>query len=138
MSCDERTAPPALTVTDGAAPANKRFAVRRTSRASAVIRSLDRQTAYNCIVRDASSTGALIELYGAGRHQPDQLPAEVILTLPMERVEYTCRLVWTQGASAGLQFSGPARRIEKKQPIRMMHQQPKKAGSIGRLLGRVR
>lgn len=94
-------------------------------------------TAISCVVRDASSTGALVELLSHGSSVPN-LPAEFVLTLPMERVAYNCRLVWTHGSSAGIAYTGPARMLAKKPPARILQQQKKPTTGIGRLLARAR
>lgn len=97
----------------------KRFARRRTMVASGILGGPSLDMTLTCAVRDTSSTGALIELTQSGNTMP-LLPQTFTLAMPMERVEYDCRLVWVHGRTAGIVFTGPARMLDKRPPPRQL------------------
>lgn len=119
--------------TPGHAPpagGEKRFAKRRSMVASGTLSGPKLEMTLTCAVRDTSSTGALIELTTAG--STPTLPETFTLAMPMERVEYDCRLIWVHGRTAGIQFTGPARMLVKRPPPRQLMS----AGVAGRLTGK--
>lgn len=101
----------------------KRFARRRSMVASGMLGGPELPMTLTCAVRDTSSTGALIELTTGGKAVPP-LPSTFTLTMPMERVEYDCRLVWVHGRTAGIMFTGPARMLVKRPPPRQLAPRP--------------
>lgn len=101
----------------------QRFARRRTMVASGILGGPGLAMTLTCAVRDTSSTGALIELTTSGNAVP-MLPDTFTLSMPMERVEYDCRLVWVHGRTAGVMFTGPARMLVKRPPPRQLVARP--------------
>ena len=72
-----------------------------------------------CIVRDSSSTGALIELVplkGSSVHVLTRFPREFTLTIPLERVAFECELAWQNDLTLGVCYRAPARLLAK--PVR--------------------
>lgn len=106
------TAPPTASALD-ASRLEKRFARRRSMIASGILNGPSLAMTLTCAVRDTSSTGALIEITTTGNVCP-VLPETFTLAMPMERVEYDCRRVWTHGRSVGVMFTGPARMLVKR------------------------
>lgn len=125
MSTDRPHAPRTGSGTD------KRFANRRTIFVKGIISTPE--ASLSCVVRDTSSSGALLEVRDTGRGTPT-LPETFTLLMPMERVAYECKLMWMRGKTAGVRFAGPARMIVKRSAMRQP--QKKAVGMLGRLLGK--
>ncbi len=102
-----------------ASAADKRFAKRRSSRTPALIQHPTFQQPMSCIVRDSSSTGALIELTplkGMAIHVLTRFPREFTLTIPLERVAFECEVAWQKDMTLGVRYRAPARILAK--PVR--------------------
>jgi hypothetical protein len=77
---------------------NRRRYMRRSSDAVAVIR-FDGGNDVRCILRDISVGGARLQL-----ERPSDLPTYFMLTIPAERIERGCALVWKAGEQIGVRF----------------------------------
>lgn len=113
-----------------------RFAKRRKTTIPASILSSDLAQPLACIVRDTSSSGALIELQGAGGRGSDaqRLGDTFTLVMPRELVQFDCRIAWRQANLIGVRFVAPARVIQK-QESRMSQRQQKPQTLVGKLIG---
>jgi hypothetical protein len=107
------------TIVKTASVADKRFAKRRSSKTPALIHHPTFQQPMSCIVRDSSSTGALIELAptkGMTIHVLTRFPREFTLTILLERVAFECEVAWQKDMTLGVRYRAPARILAK--PIR--------------------
>ncbi|MEO1206236.1 MAG: PilZ domain-containing protein [Pseudomonadota bacterium] len=113
----------------------KRFAPRREHKLAAYVTSNGDKASQPCYVRDSSSTGLLIEMRGlaatAGR-----LPDRVSVYIPLENVEFDCRVVWKSGSRAGLRFVTAARHYHKPAALGLFQRKNKPQSLIGRLFAR--
>lgn len=75
---------------------------RRTVKEGKVI--LTKWTVMDCLVRDLSHTGALLEFA-----TPTKLPAEFRLRILVMGAEAPVELVWQRGLKAGVRFETPLR-----------------------------
>lgn len=93
-----------------------RWAKRKSSHALVNIQIPELSKTISCMMRNSSSTGALLE---AAREQGDafsSLPDEFSIYLPMDRISIPCRLVWRQFRQIGVQYTGPSRVVAKQAP----------------------
>jgi hypothetical protein len=93
-----------------------RWAKRKSSHALVNIQIPELSRTISCMMRNSSSTGALLE---AAREQGDAfsaLPDEFSIFLPMDRISIPCRLVWRQFRQIGVQYTGPSRVVAKPAP----------------------
>jgi hypothetical protein len=99
--------------------ADKRFAKRRSLGTPALIHHPTFQQPMSCLVRDSSSTGALIELApfeGMPIHVLTRFPREFTLTIPLERIAFECEVAWQKDMTLGVRYRAPARILAK--PVR--------------------
>jgi hypothetical protein len=77
---------------------NRRRYIRRVSATSAVIH-FDGGNDIRCTLQDVSVGGARLRL-----EVPSDLPPFFLLTVPAERIERRCTLVWKDGERVGVRF----------------------------------
>ena len=121
----------------------KRFANRRARKTPAHIvldgQILGQQVApISCLLKDTSSTGALIELTAATANRWSAnsagLPERFRLQIPSEFIEVDCRVAWREHEMLGVQFTAPARMLQKPQKPKPV-EKPKSSLSLSRLFG---
>ena len=104
------------------AEAEQRFANRKTTNTPAFIDTngsvLGKKAALiNCIVKDTSSTGAMISLSSAtARLWSDGstgIPDRFTLRMPSDGVEIDCETAWRTESGMGVRFVSPARLLKR-------------------------
>lgn len=128
-----RTQYPAPVQSDNAA--DQRFAKRKTSRMPGLIHHATFQQPLQCMVRDSSSTGALIEIApikGSAASALSRFPKQFTLTIPLERVAFECDLAWQNDRTLGVRYAAPARILAK--PVRHRPKEEAPKGLIASVL----
>ncbi|MEO1398627.1 MAG: PilZ domain-containing protein, partial [Pseudomonadota bacterium] len=110
----------------------KRFAPRRQRKLAAYVTAKTEKSSLPCFVRDTSSTGLLIEMRGLAA-SANRLPDRVSVYIPIENVEFDCRVVWKAGSRAGLRFVTAARHYHKPAGLGLFYKKAKPKSLIGRL-----
>jgi hypothetical protein len=92
----------------------RRWARRKPTFTSAMLVSAKLPEAINCVVRDTSSTGALIELRSLPNKPAidvDELPHQMTLIIPSmhERSEVVCVVMWRRGRQIGVRYASQFR-----------------------------
>jgi hypothetical protein len=104
---------------------NRRWARRKARNAPAAIMFPGITTPIACIVRDTSSTGAMIEMvkdkYNA-EGSTKVVEDEFTLTITLDKTYVQCRVQWRSGTRIGVRFLGPvvAMPQQKKMPVRVV------------------
>lgn len=104
---------------------NRRWARRKTRNAPATIIYPGITTPVPCIVRDTSSTGAMLEMV-RDRFNPEGstriVEEEFTLTITLDRTSVNCRVAWRVGSRLGIRFLGPTVTLPapKKAPMRVL------------------
>jgi PilZ domain len=106
-------------------PENGRFATRKRVDSSGFISAADFTAAMRCVVRDTSSSGAMIEIPATadGRSiDADDIPDRFVLIFVgyRERTEVTCQVVRRTGRRIGVRYVGGFKTIDTTPPPRMM------------------
>lgn len=117
-------------------PADGRWAKRRSSRILATITGT--VSPMNCMVRDTSSTGAMIELVmgpNAKADSAERLPKTFTLVMPADRSQVECEVAWAKGNSLGVRFTAPARHFAKPASRFEIKKPEPQKGLVARLLG---
>lgn len=114
---------------------DKRFAPRRPHKLTAYVSSRTDDAAKTCYVRDSSSTGLMIEMRGLAASATD-LGDRVKVYIPIENVEFECRVVWRAGSRAGLTFVKAARHFRRSVRSAASPGKTKPRSLIGRLFSR--
>ncbi len=90
----------------------------------------------SCMLRDTSSTGAKIELSRTVAERwigtSNGMPESFRLQIPSEFIELNCRVAWAEGNCLGVQFTGPARMLQRGP--RRVKQEPKPNGKVAALV----
>lgn len=108
-------------------PSDKRWAKRRPSRTPAHISHTSLPGPIQVIVRDSSSTGALLELaqtVGKISAGTERLPQRFILTIPIERASVECDVAWRRGTTMGVRFVSPTRTLARPPSRRVQKSEP--------------
>jgi hypothetical protein len=112
MSLTETPASNQTAAKTSASADEQRFARRKPCHVVAEIRTSPKATAMPCIVRDMSSTGALIDV-GQGRSETfaaaPKLPNEFTLVMRRDFTEVDCRVMWRKGMLMGVRYTSPVR-----------------------------
>lgn len=82
--------------------------------AGLVSSSVEARVTFPCSVLDLSATGAKVELVQSKYRVrlAEQLPDQVVLTLTTDRQQVSGRIMWRDGASFGVRFTSPFKRIK--------------------------
>ncbi len=98
----------------------RRWAKRKSSRTPGAVWAEGIATTHNCVIKDTSSTGALLEMVKT-KMNPDSssgvVPDRFTLMIQMERVCIDCRVAWRRDTEVGVRYISPARPI----PVRGRH-----------------
>lgn len=120
------------TATQPASSSDQRFARRKGCFVIAEIKTSPMAPPMPCVVRDTSSTGALIDI-GQGRNETfaavPKLPNEFTLVMRRDFTEVDCRVMWRKGMQIGVRYTSPVRILPRPAKAAI---QPKSA--VDRLL----
>lgn len=103
----------------GAVPGSedtRRFAGRRATAMPGSILVDKVSPPIPCVIRNTSSTGALLELkasLGTWSHAANDLPDELVLIMSADFLAFDCVVARRDGRMVGVRFQGPARRVER-------------------------
>ena len=90
----------------------RRFARRKSSRTPGLVWAEGATTNHSCVVKDTSSTGALLEMTRT-KMNPDcaasVVPDQFTLVIAIEKVCIDCRVAWRRDTEVGVRYMSPAR-----------------------------
>ena len=94
----------------------QRFARRKGCYIPAEIMASAKAVPFPCVVRDTSSTGALIDV-GQGKSETfaaaPKLPNEFTLVMRRDYLEVDCRVMWRKGMQIGVRYTSPVRMLPR-------------------------
>jgi len=112
----EDTAKAAVAPATASSADEQRFARRKGCFIAAEIMTSPKATPFPCVVRDTSSTGALVDV-GQGRSATfaaaPKLPNEFTLVMRRDYLEVDCRVMWRKGMMLGLRYTSPVRMLPR-------------------------
>ena len=92
----------------------RRFARRKSSRTPGMISAPGGVTNHSCLIKDTSSTGALLEMVKT-KMNPDSssavVPDRFTLMFQLERVCIDCRVARRRDTEVGIRYVSPARAL---------------------------
>lgn len=111
----------------------RRFAARRASATPGGILVDAVSPPIPCVIRNTSSTGALLELktsLGTWSHTAADLPDDFVLVMNAEYLAFDCVVARRVGRQVGVRFSGPARQMARPRPQATPKPVPEGARSV--------
>ena len=95
----------------------RRWARRKQSRTPAMMWYEGAPTMHSCVIKDTSSTGALIEMVKS-KMNPDASTGVVrerfTLIIAMDKVRIDCKVAWRGENEIGVRYVSPARPMEPR------------------------
>ena len=97
--------------------AEGRWARRRSICSAGLILFPNAHGSIPCLVKDASSTGARLEVCKTRSNSlgaSNDVPSQFTLIMRFDHVEVDCKIVWRRDAEIGVRFLGATRPLSKK------------------------